>query len=285
MKITRMMVALLALSPFFGVATAAEPLAWTNLDASKHVAGMQVSAGFLLGKVVFVDCRDYGAPGAESAIGSMERLWTTYRSRPFVLLGSHRGNNNLAAAKRNLEKAGATFPVYDDAGVPLKFDKHEKGVEFIFIIGADGKVRSTNRDEHTATMALTTWLTNAASPSKALLKPLLEFESENLPGRAHLRLSELRKSDPYEVANVYADMWKKLDRDDTVVALSKLEKLADQARQPAYGKKLSKNKIDRVIAFYTPFKKNPNPVVVQEAKNCLAELIWAKTALEAEEAE
>lgn len=263
----------------------AAPLEWSNLEPARRLAGQHVTPGFLLGKVVLVDCRDFGAPNSNGKLVSMERLWNSYRSKPFILLGSHRGAANAEAAKARLEEAEVTFPVYDDAGVALKADKHEPGAELLYIVAADGKVRGVYRDEHTATIGLTTWLGNAESPSSPkLMKSLLEFEAANLPGRAYSRLQRYRKENAYEAAD-FDEMWKKLSNDETAIKIAKLETLAAQARDPAYGKKLSLAKIDKVIAYYTPFKKDARPEIVQETKNCLAELIWAKAALEAEKEE
>ena len=59
-------------------AFAARPVAWENLDEAHHLAGRMASSGYLRGKVVYVDCRDYGDKSGVEAMQRMEEAWHTF---------------------------------------------------------------------------------------------------------------------------------------------------------------------------------------------------------------
>ena len=48
-----------------------KPIDWENIDPTHHLAGRMASAGYLRGKVVLLDCRDYGD---KSGVDAMRRL-------------------------------------------------------------------------------------------------------------------------------------------------------------------------------------------------------------------
>ena len=69
----------------------------------------------LRGKVVLLDRRDYGDPSLKAAIEQLQTLWATYKTKPFILLGSHNGKLSAKKAEEALKKLGVTYPVYNDA--------------------------------------------------------------------------------------------------------------------------------------------------------------------------
>ena len=54
---------------------------WSNLTPEKRLGGRMVSAGYLRGKVVVLDCRDYGDKANFPAIRELQQLWACHGSR------------------------------------------------------------------------------------------------------------------------------------------------------------------------------------------------------------
>ena len=259
---------------------------WVNLDEGNRLCGRMVSSGYLQGKVVMVYVGDFMNNGeAREQLKALEATWQCYRSRPFILLGSNRngkGDEQRDATVEALKATGVTFPVYDGACLPEGQEPTSSAAAYFFIVDAAGRARFVNRDSHRAMEALVNWLANADSPAtEKELKRLVEFETKTLPGRAWLRLKELKASDPQQAEPFYAE-WDALDGDAAVKDVARLEEFARQAREydpsAKKAKRISAAKVDRIIAHYEPLKACDRPELVQEIKNCLADLIWAKAA-------
>jgi hypothetical protein len=188
-------------------------------------------------------------------------------------------------AEKALSRAALTYPVYGAAelkeGAPLS----EK-IPYYYVVDAVGRVVFRGADERLAEMALVNALTNLASPPNVRFwRRLIDHEIDVLPGRALLHLMEFRKRFPAD-AREYGDVLRRLRADPTVVQLAKLEAFARQAKDfDPKGKtaemRWTAQKISRTIQAYAVLKKGSNPVHVQEAKNCLADLLWTEAALKA----
>ena len=77
-----------------------KPIDWENIDPAHHLAGRMASAGYLRGKVVLLDYRDYGDKSGVDAMRRLEDVWQTFKMKPFVLIGSHRGTATAEKIKR-----------------------------------------------------------------------------------------------------------------------------------------------------------------------------------------
>ena len=95
-------------------AIAADPVEWENVDPAHYLAGRMASAGYLRGKVVLLDYRDYGDKSGVDAMRRLEEIWQTFKMKPFVLIGSHRGTAGAEKIKRIAEGLKLTFPIYKD---------------------------------------------------------------------------------------------------------------------------------------------------------------------------
>jgi hypothetical protein len=135
-------------------------------------------------------------------------------------------------------------------------------------------------------MALVNALTNLASPPNvAYWKRLIDFERDVLPGRAYVHLQEFRKAFPSE-AKAYDADYGRLRADSTVQKLARLEIFSRQAkdfdpRSKPFERRQMLAKITRTLSAYSDLKNASDPVKAQEAKNCLADLLWARAALKA----
>ena len=106
---------------FFAAASLAapevKPVEWENVDPAHHLAGRMASAGYLRGKVVCLDYRDYGDKSGVDGMRRLEEVWQTFKMKPFVLIGSHRGTAGAEKIKRIADGLKLTFPIYKEADI------------------------------------------------------------------------------------------------------------------------------------------------------------------------
>ena len=267
-------------------ALAARPVAWENLDEAHHLAGRMASSGYLRGKVVCVDCRDYGDKGGAEAMQRMEEAWRTFKMKPFVMVGSHRGTADSGKVKRMAEDLGLTYPVYRDAGLarPKELEESDSArTGFVYVVECTGLVIYRGRDDRRAFGVVASALMAMRSPqTPRQWKHYIDFDIDVLPGRAVLELEDYRKAFPGE-AREYDAVWSRFQADEEVMRVAKLERLTLQAKDYDFGdtgaRRLSVDKIKLAIDAYSDLKKSGNAAIAQEAKNCIAELTWTSALL------
>lgn len=255
----------------------ATAIAWTGVEPGGHLGGRPASPGYLQGKVILVDCRDYTKDPA--ALERMEELWNNFKTKSFVLVGSHEGAPD-EEVKKALKAAGVTYPVYRGAAFAAKtFERLDGGV--IYVIDDTGRMIIKTRQEHRAQECIVSAIANAAFPRTAKrYGKILDYELDVLPGKAYNHLKEMREKFPVE-AKAYDDAWKRLDADTEVKRVAKLEAVVaavrDFAGDPA--RRPTREKMASVIEAYEPLKASANKLLSQEVKNCIADLKWAMAAL------
>lgn len=260
-----------------------EPIEWNNLVPAKRIGGRMVSSGFLRGKIVMVDCRDYSKASSVQKLRELQEIWDSFKTKPFVLVASHRGGD-IDVVKRRLEELSITLPVYHEAALA----KNEPGGgwkgEFTYIIGMTGRTLYYGLDLRRARAVIGSAVISSRIHTKAsVFAHYAEWELSILPGRALNTLREFKETFPNE-ARVFSAELSKLEANEDIVKLAQLERIARQALDydPAArkGKKpLTAERVGLLIDFYLPLKTNSNERISQEAKNCLAELIWLKATL------
>ena len=258
-------------------------IVWGGVKPENHLGGRPASPGYLQGKVILVDCRDYSKDRA--ALSQLEDFWRSYKNKPFVMLGSHRGGD-AAAVGKNLKEAGVTFPVYADAVFESRTFEPENGL--IYVIHLGGKMAIKTRELNRAYEGVVNALTWGAVPSNLQqFRKLIDYELEVLPGKAYLHIKDMQKALPNDAQHHYWLVFKKLDADEEVKKAAKLEEIARRVKDfdpdtKKGGKKVhvSKKKIAALIAASEELKTSANPLIVQEAKNCIADLKWAMADLE-----
>ena len=122
---------------------AADAVEWTNIDQANYLAGRMASAGYLRGKVVCLDCRDYGDKSGVDAMRRLEEVWQTFKMKPFVLIGSHRGTAGAEKIKRIAEGLKLTFPIYKEADIVRTEEQKATDpvhIGFMYIIGDTGRI-------------------------------------------------------------------------------------------------------------------------------------------------
>ena len=268
------------------VAMAALPVGWSNLDAEHHLAGRMASAGYLRGKVVCVDCRDYGDKGCVDAVRGIEEAWQTYKMKSFAMIGSHTGEAGADKIKRVAKGLGLTYPIYRDAGLDRAEERRadaEGRSGYVYVVDCTGRVLYRGKDCRRAFGVAADALMAMRSPqTPKQWKYYIDFDIDVLPGRAYLELEEFRKAFPAE-AREYDEAWKRLGASEDVRRMAKLETLTQQAKDYDFkdkgAKRLSDDKVKLAIEAFSDLKQSSDAAVAQEAKNCLAELIWTAARL------
>ena len=256
---------------------------WRNLDSASYLAGRKASEGYLQGKVVLVDRWGLGCPPCRALLPRVEEIWESFRTKPFVVLGGHcKGWGDAEGVKKLAKDLQLTYSIYEDAGLAVG-EPQFSAIPFLYVVDETGKVVYMGHDERAATQSIVQALTDLESPRNlAQWKRFLDFELENLPGRAFLRLKEFRKKFPAE-AKAYADKAKELAAVPEVKKLAELVEFAKKAkdvREFGDKRKAQRQKYEKMVkdaissAKYASLLESKDPRVVQEAKNSIADLKW-----------
>jgi len=235
---------------------------WNNIDEAHKLGGRKLSVGYLQGRVVLV-CKDAAqAP-------RMEAIWDSFKTRSFALIGSFQ-----AAAE------GVNFSQYREAALAS-----EAPDAAIYVVDPTGKVVYKGDSDRSASECVVSAITDWESPRDAKqFKRFLDWEIDNQPGAAVLRFREFKKRYPKDAAMK--------DYETKVAALAKLPdmgnlvKLVETSRKTrnympknAVERKKLPGKIDSVVRKYSKLKEAADPKIQQEAKNAIADLIWASKTL------
>lgn len=265
---------------------------WSNLTPEKRLGGRMVSAGYLRGKVVVLDCRDYGDKANFSAIRELQQLWACYKTKPFVVVGSHRGSGSPKRMAAILDRLGVTYPVYAEAELKGVSDG---ATAKTFVIDSTGTLRLYGgSDVRTVSGVVGNAIFSTTNPSAAKQwKRLLDYETVNLPGQAVLRmrslqaqkdcLEEVRRSCPGDLGR-WSAFYEKAKGDNEIKRLAKLVESArlvkDRDPDSKGGQKVTKAGIEKLVSKFESLKESSNPAVVQEAKNAIADLVFAAATLQ-----
>lgn len=259
-------------------------IVWGGVAPENHLGGRPASAGYLQGKVFIVDCRDYSADKA--ALERLEDFWQSYKIKPFVLVGSHRGGS-AEAVKANLKAADVSFPVYSDVTFESKTFEPENGL--VYVIDQGGKMSLKTRDMNRAFEAAVSAMSWGGAPASVKhFRKLIDYELTVLPGKAYNHILAMRKQFSADASN-YDEAFEKLDGDEEVKKVAKLEEVARRVKDfdPRTKKdgavvKISKEKLAALITDAAALKESENPLIVQETKNCIADIKWAMAGMQQE---
>ena len=256
---------------------------WRNVDQEHYITGRKASEGYLQGKVVLVDRWGLGCPPCRRLLPRVEEVWRSFRTKSFVVLGGHcKGWGDEAGIQKLAKDLGLTYSIYEDAGLSVG-EPHFNAIPFLYVVDETGKVLYKGHDERAATQVVVTALTDLESPKNLeQWTNFLDFELENLPGRAYLRLAEFKRKFPAE-AKAYADREKALNAIPEIKKLAALVEFAKKAKDAGdFGskKKLQRDKFEKLVKDaisgnkYSSLLTSKDPRVVQEAKNSMADLKW-----------
>lgn len=276
------------------VAGAGFGVEWMNVVPDSRVGGRMASCGYLKGKVVLLDVRDYSENAEAALMKQIQDVWTAYKSKRFVALGSHIGPSETREAAGNLIKSlHLTYSIY--SGVAVKND--EGAVEDlqrgVYVFDSTGKRLYFGKDPRQAMGIVGSAIFAESIPSStADWKAVLDYEIANLPGQAYLRIRDLKnhkdvlkklsKEYPDDVKR-YAATWREYGGNSEVKKLAKLVEttrlIKDRDKNSRASKRLNAATLENLIRQYSVLAQSANPFIAQEAKNSLADLKFVKAEL------
>ena len=264
---------------------------WRNLDEAHHLGGRKASEGYLCGKVVLVDRWGAKCPPCRAALPDVEKLWQSFKTKPFVVIGGHcAGWGDADQVKALIKENGITYPVYEDAGMAVG-EPGFNTIPFIYVVDETGKVVYRGHGVKDATEAVVVALTDMEAPRDVTQwRRFLDFELENLPGRAYLRIQAAKKDKKF-AATLKSEYAAKERELLAIPDVKKLAELVDFARKAkdmrTFGPK-DKSKRARYVSSvkaaaksdkYKKLLESEDPRVVREAKNAMADIKWTAASL------
>ncbi len=272
---------ILAILTFLTAIAPALGFTWKEVDQTKHLGGRKISAGYLRGKVVLVDTRDYADPSQSEPLHRLQSLWTAFKSKPFVLVGNHSGSSDAKAVSNYLARANITYPVYTDLGA-----------EGLKVLGVEGTVRvfdSTFRhqlyyganDVAAKGVVASAIMATMMPTSVAQWQALIDWELENTPARAYLRILEFNKMYPQESRDYQAKLAALKGREGlkkTAQLVNFALKTINRTRELDKRRPFTQARYNKIKSQYEDLKTQADPLLAQEAKNALADLAY-KAAL------
>ena len=85
---------------------------WKNLSDKAHVSGDKLTQADLLGKAVLVYYWDIEDADSVKHLQEVEKVWSSFRTKKFQVVGNYVGAKNDEKVKAALQKNKVTFPVY-----------------------------------------------------------------------------------------------------------------------------------------------------------------------------
>lgn len=159
-----------------GLLLAAQGAGWKGLSEANYYAGPKITEADLAGKVVLVDCWGVNCPPCRALLPRMEELWKSFKSKPFVLLGSHRQGHQPEKVAELVKANKLTYPQYNGAGI-AEGEPSFRGIPFLYVVNARGKVVYSGHDERAATQAVVEAITEIGAPPTLIPGVILSKKS------------------------------------------------------------------------------------------------------------
>lgn len=276
------------------VAGAGFGVEWMNVVPDSRVGGRMASCGYLKGKVVLLDVRDYSENAEAALMKQIQDVWTAYKSKQFVALGSHIGPSETREAAGNLIKSlHLTYSIYSEVAVKNDEGAVENLQRGVYVFDSTGKRLYFGKDPRQAMGIVGSAIFAESIPSStADWKAVLDYEIANLPGQAYLRIRDLKnhkdvlkklsKEYPDDVKR-YAATWREYGGNSEVKKLAKLVEttrlIKDRDKNSRASKRLNAATLENLIRQYSVLTQSANPFIAQETKNSLADLKFVKAEL------
>ena len=267
---------------------------WVNITPETRVGGRMASCGYLKGKVVLLDVRDYSNGSDSKLTAQIQEIWSAYKSKPFVALGSHTGKDDLSEASSLVQKQNLTYSIYSNVALKDNSGCLERFTRGIYVFDPTGRRLYFGDNPRQAMGVVGSAIFAAALPSTPKYwKAILDYEIDNLPGQAYLRIRDLKNSKkdvlkklsseyPDDVKR-YAKVWKEYSLNSEIKKLAKLVEITqlvkDRDKSSRAAKKVTVLSLENIIKQYSALSKSENLLVAQEAKNSIADLKFVQAEL------
>ena len=127
---------------------------WKGLEPENWYCGKKLTEKSLEGKIVMVYVFSESSEDSVALLPRIENVWSAYKSKPFVVIGSHRGGKSAKVANL-IKKSKVTFPVYEDAG-RTKEPSTGGRYPIVYVVDDSGKMIYRGRSDLEATEAVVT---------------------------------------------------------------------------------------------------------------------------------
>jgi hypothetical protein len=214
-------------------------------------------------------------------LARLESVWQGFKTKPFVVVGAHVSKDD-EAAKAAVAAGGVSFPVYRDARL-ASGEPFSDSLPFLYVVDISGKIVYRGRNDRIATQACVMAIADGESPRNlGQWRRYLDYELENLPGRAYLRVLDFRKAFPAE-AREYDEKARELAGIPEVKRIAELVKASRELKDCSFktenDRRRHAERIDTVLRRYSRLTTHSDSRVAQEAKNAIADLKWTKASL------
>lgn len=138
---------------------------WKGLEPENWYCGKKLTESSFDGKIVMVYAFSESDEDSVALLPRIENVWSAYKSKPLVVLGSHRGGKSAKAANI-IKKAKVTFPVYEGAG---RTQEPSAGGRYpiVYVVDDTGRMIYRGRSDLEATEAIVTAIPNVGRSSAA----------------------------------------------------------------------------------------------------------------------
>ena len=141
----------------------ANAVAWVNLDEAHHYSGPSLTEKDLEGKVVLIDNWGVNCPPCRESLPRIQEIWQSFKSKPFVIIGSHCQGKQPDKVKELVEANKLTYPMYERVGLAEGAPEF-RAIPFIYVVNHRGRVVFSGHSDREATEALVTAITDIGQP-------------------------------------------------------------------------------------------------------------------------
>ena len=138
---------------------------WKGLEPENWYCGKKLTESALEGKIVMVYVFSESSEDSVALLPRIESVWSAYKTKPLVVIGSHRGGKS-AKAENLIKKAKVTFSVYEDAG-RTKEPGTGGRYPIVYVIDDKGRMIYRGRSDLEATEAVVTAIPNVGGGSRS----------------------------------------------------------------------------------------------------------------------
>ncbi len=128
-----------------GLCHAASAVAWKGLTDRNHCSGPKITEADLLGKVVLVDMWGVNCPPCLALLPKMEDVWRSFKSKPFMLIGSHCQGGQPERVAELVKANKLTYPIYYGYAGLAENEPQPHSIPFMYVVNHRGKVVYSGR--------------------------------------------------------------------------------------------------------------------------------------------
>lgn len=136
---------------------------WANLDEEHHYSGPALTDKSLEGKVVLVESWGVNLEESCEVQARMQQLWTSFKTKPFVIIGSHCAGKSEEKVAAVVAAKKLTFPMYEKAGL-AENAPNVGSLPYFYVVNHRGRVVYSGNQDRDAEEALVTAIADVGQP-------------------------------------------------------------------------------------------------------------------------